>query len=111
MQPAPYPGMTCMVTLSNTLAEVNHHAMQNHPAAFKFSLCTEYGKKRSFQLSWLKNHKCLVYSPKEDGACHRECALFGTASLKNSDEIDELVKSPIFCWTVLAKNSYAHFEC
>jgi len=77
--------------------------MQNHPAAFKFSLCMEYGKKRSFQLSWLKDHKWLVYSPKEDGACHRECAFLGTASLKNSDEIDELVKSPITCWTTTSQ--------
>ena len=46
----------------------------------------------------LKDHKWLIYPPKEDGAYCRECVLFGTATGdKNYDKIDKLVKSPITC--------------
>ena len=58
-------------------------ALQNHfipTDAFKFPVHTKYGKKRSFQLSWLKDYKWLVYSPKEDGAYFRKFVLFGTAT-------------------------------
>lgn len=78
-------------------------ALQSHfipTAAFKFPVHEEYGKKRSFQLSWLKDHKWLVYSPKVDGAYCKECALFGASTIeKNSNKIDKLAKSPVTFWT------------
>ena len=45
---------------------------------FKFPVHIEYGKKWSFNPSWLYNHIWLVYSPAKDGAYCKFCVLFGT---------------------------------
>jgi len=62
--------------------------------SFKFPVRIEYGKKRSFNPSWLDNHNWLVYSPAKDGAYCKFCVLFGTTTEQNSSTIDHLVKSP-----------------
>ena len=43
----------------------------------------DYGKKRSFNSSWLDNHNWLVYSAK-DGAYCKFSVLFGTTTEHNS---------------------------
>lgn len=77
--------------------------------SFNFPTSTEYGKKQSFKLIWLKEHNWLVYSPKENGAYCRVCVLFGDTNERNGTKIDRLVKSPISFWTT-AKQKFKQHE-
>jgi len=73
---------------------------------YQFPVHEEYGKKRSFNPSWLDNHKWLVYSPTKDGAYCKICVLFGTE--ENSSKLDRLVKSPLVFWTTACEKLNEH---
>jgi hypothetical protein len=76
---------------------------------FNFPKTLEFGKHRSFQLSWLERFKWLVYSPSQDGAYCKACVLFGQQSCeKNAQKLDKLVKSPIKFWTTACQKFRDH---
>ena len=58
-------------------------ALKDHFKPGKGPVHVEYGKKQSFNSSWLDNHNRLVYSAK-DGTYCKFCVLFGTATEHNS---------------------------
>ena len=47
---------------------------------FVFPKTKIYGKKRSFQMSWVKEYTWLVYSPSKDGGLCRVCLVFPPSS-------------------------------
>ena len=75
---------------------------------FRFPIRIEYGKKQSFNPSWLDNHNWLVYSPSVDGAYCKFCVLFRTTTEHNSSKIDHLVKSPLTFWTTACEKLKDH---
>jgi len=69
----------------------------------------EYGKKRSFNLTWMEKHNWLVHSPSKDGVYYKVCTLSGTTeSDQNSSKLDRLVKSPITFWTTACEKLNDH---
>ena len=62
---------------------------------FKFTVHIEYGKKWSFNPSWLDNHNWLVYSPTKEE--HIVNFVYYLEQLQNTtlQKIDNLVKSPL----------------
>lgn len=87
-------------------------ALQDHFKPNKlyfFPTRTEHGKKHAFRFDWLEKHNWLVYSPAQDGAYCKVCALFGSNSCdKNASKLDKLVKSPVTFWTTAAQKFKKH---
>ena len=88
------------------------NALQNHfkpSESYRFRVHTEYGKKRSFQLCWLKEHNWLAYSAAQNGNYCKVCVLFGSETgEKNSTKLDKLVKSPVTFWTTASQKFKDH---
>ena len=87
-------------------------ALENHftpHKLYKFPTSIEYGKKRSFNPSWLSSYKWLVYSPAKNGAYCKYCALFGsTLNIKSGMKADKLVTTPLTFWTTASSRLKDH---
>ena len=76
---------------------------------YRYPIRMEYGKKRSFNHSWLDAYSWLAYSPSQDGAFCRNCVLFGNVSNdKGASKLDHLIKSPLTFWTTASKRLKDH---
>ena len=93
----------CLFFKTSLTNAVKLAALEDHfipHKLYKFPTRIEYGKKRSFSSSWLNTYKWLVYSPTEDGAYCKYCALFGdNLNIKSGLKADKLVTTPLTFWT------------
>lgn len=95
------------MTNAQKLSALEHHFKPDK--RYKYPTRVEYGKKRSFNHSWLDMYKWLAYSPAQDGAYCKICVLFGTISIdKGASKLDHLVKSPLKFWTTASSRLRDH---
>ena len=72
---------------------------------YKFPQFVKYGKKRSFQLSWLEKYNGLVYSPLLEGGLCKYCALFA----KSRQSLGAFVTSPFVEFWKASEKLKQHF--
>lgn len=79
------------------------------PLGFKFPMKKEGTKNRAFQISWLKTHPWLVYSPSLNGGLCKTCVVFGRCDGGTNDvKLGKLVIEPLTSFKKATEMLKAH---